>query len=232
MQYKGQATRQEVSIIGIIVFSIYAISVLVWAFQIPDQVLGMIPGQWSTSYSIVTMAWVHGDMNHLLNNLAMLIPYLLLLALVSDRMHVIYCCIAITAGVLIFFFHPRAIIIGVSGVVFGLPSYLVLRTVLDPEFWCHIATHIKAGFWWISIRDFCTQAVIMFAILLVLYRDLDQLLFNLQPKDGVSNLSHIYGMYSGIIVFSLEFVYLFWLHFWKKVPYTHVVVEQDKKVRI
>lgn len=99
------------------------------------KIFGVQPRDISTIYTIFTAPWLHGDSNHLLNNLSAFILLSFIAALQGVRYYLKSSAIIIViGGVLVWIFGRDANHIGASGWIFGLWGMIIARAWFDRSF--------------------------------------------------------------------------------------------------
>ena len=88
--------------------------------------------------AIFTCHFFHINEHHLSVNLSSLIMFMIILAKISDRFIGLILSMLITAGTLIWFFHPvvneHTNVLGASALIFCLASYIFLRICFNIDF--------------------------------------------------------------------------------------------------
>jgi membrane associated rhomboid family serine protease len=138
---------------------------------------GIRPRTASGLWGIVFCPFLHLNLNHLLSN-TIPIFILLLLALSYNRVLTLEALAIITllgGGLVWLFGRPNVVVIGASGVVFGLVGFLLLVGVFRREF----------------------IAVLVAVIVLLLYGS--ALFYGLVPRPGISFMGHAFGFLSGVV---------------------------------
>lgn len=137
---------------------------------------GIRPRTISGLWGIVFSPFLHLNLNHLLAN-TIPIFILLLLALSYNRVLALeaLAIIAVGGGGLVWLFgRSHVVVIGASGIVFGLVGFLLLVGVFRREL----------------------AAVLVAIIVLLLYGS--ALFYGLVPRPGISFLGHAFGFVSGV----------------------------------
>lgn len=103
---------------------------LIWLVFVLDRFLplenfGLIPRTLRGLVGVVTLPFLHGDLQHLIGNSTPLIVLLLLLAGSRANSIDIVVLVSVLAGVVLWLFGRTAIHIGASVLVFGLVGFLV-----------------------------------------------------------------------------------------------------------
>ena len=137
---------------------------------------GLIPRDFSSIISILIFPWLHGDMNHLISNLSILIVLAFLCLLQGVHYFLkASAIIIIVSGVLVWLFGRDAIHIGASAWIFGLWSLTIALAWFDRSF-----LNILIG---IGV--------------LIFYGGM---IFGLAPtSESISFEGHIFGAISGVI---------------------------------
>ncbi len=120
-----------------IAVSVFAV-LLLWViqsagvlFNLPLNLLGIMPGVWERGYGIVTAPLVHGSYEHLFHNTLPLVILgsMLLYGYPSSRTKVIALSWMVS-GLGVFFFGRDAVHLGASGVSHGLFFFLFVVSIL------------------------------------------------------------------------------------------------------
>ena len=115
--------RRDLTGIAVFIAVIWAIFIL--DRFLPLEQLGLVPRSLKGLIGIVTIAFLHADLGHIMANTVPLVVLLCLLAGSRANSIDIVVYISVIAGVLLWLFGRDAIHIGASVLVFGLIGFLV-----------------------------------------------------------------------------------------------------------
>jgi membrane associated rhomboid family serine protease len=125
---------------------------VVWAVFLVDLALpgrlpsyGLTPRTTHGLVGIVTMPFLHANLEHIVSNTVPLIVLLVLLAGSRPRSWTIVAGIVLVSGVLLWLFGRRANHIGASGLIYGLIAYLFVGGILERRF-VPLAIALVVGF--------------------------------------------------------------------------------------
>ncbi|MCK5813671.1 MAG: rhomboid family intramembrane serine protease [Cocleimonas sp.] len=122
--------REELFVIALFI-------AIIWAFFLFDQVLplerlGLIPREMEGLFGIITMTFLHADLQHIISNTIPLTVLLSLLAGSQADSKKIVAFIIVLGGILLWIFgRANSIHIGASLLVFGLATFLVVSGLLE-----------------------------------------------------------------------------------------------------
>ncbi len=148
---------------------------------LPLEQLGLVPRTLSGLVGILTMPFLHVDIQHLISNSIPLFVLLCLLAGSRSSSFKTVIAIAFTGGLLLWFFGRSAVHIGASGLIFGLMSFL-----------------IAAGYFERQLKSIAIAMLVGF-----LYGG--TLFSGMIPKSGVSWDGHLFGALAGILIAYQQF---------------------------
>jgi membrane associated rhomboid family serine protease len=125
---------------------------VVWAVFLVDLALpgrlqsyGLTPRTMHGLVGIVTMPFLHANLEHIVSNTVPLIVLLVLLAGSRPRSWTIVAGIMLLGGALLWLFGRRANHIGASGLIYGLIAYLFVAGILERRF-VPLAIALVVGF--------------------------------------------------------------------------------------
>ena len=122
--------KEEAVSIALFITAIWAVFLL--DLFLPLEQLGLIPRDGGGLFGIVTMTFLHGDLQHILSNTMPLIVLLALLAGSGADSRKVVTFIIILGGVLLWLFgRGNSIHIGASLLVFGLAVFLLVSGFLE-----------------------------------------------------------------------------------------------------
>ena len=122
--------KEEAVSIALFIAAIWA--VFLFDLFLPLEQLGLIPRDGGGLLGIVTMTFLHGDIQHILSNTMPLIVLLALLAGSGADSRKVVTFIIILGGVLLWLFgRGNSIHIGASLLVFGLAVFLLVSGFLE-----------------------------------------------------------------------------------------------------
>ena len=151
-------------------------------FDLPLNILGVIPRDWSRLYGVVTSALVHGSYEHLFNNT---LPLIVLGAMVrygypNSRGRVLL-MVWLTSGIGVWLFGRESVHLGASGISHGLFFFLFIVSLLR--------------------KDKRSAALMMIAFLM--YGGMIMTIFPRDPT--ISFEAHFFGALGGVVS-----AFLFW----------------------
>ena len=168
--------------------------------------------------AIFTCHFFHINEHHLSVNLSSLIMFMIILAKISDRFIGLILSMMITAGTLIWFFHPvvneHTNVLGASALIFCLASYIFLRICFNIDFHRSIGEKYSLK----TSRLILINAWVSFVGGSLLLANREMILTGINIMDlqqGVSIHGHLYGFIAGILIFVAEVIYISKL---KKLP--------------
>lgn len=128
--------------IGVITPPIYLCLgiLIVYYFQhtglIQAHWLGIYPRNIAYLHGIITTPFVHGDRNHLIGNLTVLFPLLLLLFYTHKRFsYQVLLFLWLITGFLIWVFARPSFHIGASGIVYAVQTYILVSGMVKKRPW-------------------------------------------------------------------------------------------------
>lgn len=147
---------------------------------LPYNELGIKPRQFSLSnvYGIL-MSWtMHGNFNHILNNMVSLIPLLLVFMFSESKKALsIICQLIIISGIFVWLFGgDNTIHVGASGLIFALMGFIGASSILRMKWWYCLFIFISGSSLFYSIRH------------------------GLIPTEGISFTAHFGGFLGGIYI--------------------------------
>ena len=103
---------------------------------INTQIFGVLPRSSNGILGILGSPLVHGDIEHLLGNLSVLFPLLILLQYVykKDMLKVLLILWVLT-GFLVWIFARPSLHIGASGIVYAIQTFLLISGVVKRQAW-------------------------------------------------------------------------------------------------
>ncbi len=171
-------SRRNWQLASILIFtlSVWAITLIAFTYPYIIDQLGLVPRDTTRWWGIVTMAFVHGDMAHLIANTAPLLVLLFLLQVrCSDTFLGLWFSSMVLAGVLLWACGRSGLHIGASGLVFAL-----------------FGIHIANGIFNRTLIDVLIAIVVGFAYW-------GMLAGVLPTQSGVSWEGHLLGLIAGIV---------------------------------
>lgn len=103
---------------------------------INDQFFAVLPRTWSGLWGVLLSPLVHGDLQHLLGNLSVLFPLLILLRFVYKRSFILVLpTLWILTGLMVWLFARPSYHIGASGVVYAIQSFLLVSGAVKKLPW-------------------------------------------------------------------------------------------------
>lgn len=138
---------------------------------------GVIPRELSGLFCIFPSAWIHGDINHLINNLPLffILSWLCMIHRSTTYYITASLFIIFVGGLILWVIGRHAIHIGASGWIFGLWGLLIANAYFEKSF----------------------KSLMISLVVIILYSGL---VFGLFPSDkGISFESHISGLISGVL---------------------------------
>ncbi len=139
--------------------------------------LGILPRQMSGLSGVFFAPFLHGGWPHLISNL---VPFAILAWLVCQtsvtRFWLVFTCIALLGGLLVWLFGRNGIHVGLSGVIYGLWGYLICYGIMHRSF----------------------KAILISVAVVVLYSGLIWGVF--PQRIHISFESHLFGAISGAFI--------------------------------
>lgn len=103
---------------------------------INDQFFAVLPRTWSGLWGVLLSPLVHGDLQHLLGNLSVLFPLLILLRFVYKRSFILVLpTLWIMTGLMVWLLARPSYHIGASGVVYAIQSFLLVSGAVKKLPW-------------------------------------------------------------------------------------------------
>jgi membrane associated rhomboid family serine protease len=137
--------REE--LVGVLAFVGVVWGVFLVGFALPGrmQSYGLTPRTVQGLWGIVTMPFLHANLEHIVSNTVPLIVLLVLLAGSRPRSWAIVAGIVLVSGALLWLFGRPANHIGASGLIYGLIAYLFVAGILERRF-VPLAIALVVGF--------------------------------------------------------------------------------------
>ena len=121
---------QELPLVALFIIAIWGVFLL--DRVLPLEQFGLVPRQISGLTGIVTMPFLHANLQHIMNNTIPLTVLLLLLAGSRADSRIVVLLIMVLGGFLLWlFWRSYSLHIGASGLVFGLASFLMVSGLLE-----------------------------------------------------------------------------------------------------
>lgn len=184
-------------------------------YRIPEEHwnwIAIYPQQADSLPAIFFAHFFHLSEAHLTGNLSLLTVFMIILAKISNRFIAILFGTMILSGLLIWCFNPYknefTNLSGASSLIFGLFSYVVLRTLFNKDFLNTIdSVRLSSKPKLILINAWVAFVTLSFIILY--WRAIESSLdLNLLKQSDIAFHGHMYGFISGLIVYFAE---LFWI---------------------
>jgi len=121
--------REEAIAIAIFVATIWLVFLL--DQFLPLEQWGLVPRNFGGLFGIITMTFLHIDMQHIVGNSVPLVILLTLLAGSRADSKKVVIIVTVLGGLLLWLFGRDSIHIGASLLIFGLASFLVVSGVLE-----------------------------------------------------------------------------------------------------
>lgn len=103
---------------------------------INDQFFAVLPRTWSGLWGVLLSPLVHGDLQHLLGNLSVLFPLLILLRFVYKRSFILVLpTLWVLTGLMVWLLARPSYHIGASGVVYAIQSFLLVSGAVKKLPW-------------------------------------------------------------------------------------------------
>lgn len=129
-QNNQHSIRQELPLVLLFVGLIWLVFLL--DRFLPLEQFGLVPRDGSHIVGIITMPFLHGNLEHLMSNTVPLLILLTLLAGSRANSRMIVLVIVLLGGGLLWLFgRGAALHIGASGLVFGLAVFLIVSGLLE-----------------------------------------------------------------------------------------------------
>lgn len=138
---------KNIQIFLLAIWVIYAVDLVLPMFNF--NVFGIRPRELSGLWGILFSPFLHANLGHIISNSIALVGTSILLrfAIVSDKLPWVLMFCAVFSGIGVWLFSTAGVVVGASGVIYGLIGYLFANAYFNPSIksWA-IALVSLAGF--------------------------------------------------------------------------------------